>query len=130
MPSNKPYTVFSKKDKLKFNQELLKLHKKTVITYLMQKDLSLSKRKKFFILYDLWINSTNIQVYFFLPVRILVKVIVLDQVKNINKYLRKHGRNIKKGTNKSQIPIGDPSLNKRKIPIERTIGSIIAKPKY
>lgn len=130
MSQNKPYKVFSKKERLKFNEELLKLHQRTVTTYLVQMDLPFGKRKKFFVLYNLSINPNNIQVYFFLPVRILVKVIVLDQIKTINKYLKKHGRNIRKGTQKSEIPIGDPTLNKRQIPIERTIGSIIAKPKY
>lgn len=129
MPTKyKSYKVFTKKEKLKFNDELLKLHKRTVITYLVQKDLSFSKRKKFFVLYDLEINSDNIQAYFFLPVRVLVKVIVLSQVKTLNKYLRNHGKNIRKGTYKSPNRKTNPS--KREIPIQRKIGSIIPKPKY
>lgn len=131
MPQVQRYKVFTKKERLKFNRELLELHRRTVTTYLMQRNLSFSKRKKFFILYDLSINTTNIPVYFFLPVRVLVKVIVLDQVVNINKYLRKHGKNIKKGQiHLKGEPIGTANPHPRKISLERKIGSLIAKPKY
>lgn len=130
MSKYKPYKVFSQKEKLKFNEELLKLHKRTVTTYLVQKDLSFAKRKKFFILYDLEINQTNIQAYFFLPIRVLVKVIVLSQLKTINSYLRKYGKNIKKGTYKPKKSNRTTNTSEREIPIQRKIGSIIPKPKY
>lgn len=130
MSKYKPYKVFTKKEKLKFNEELLKLHKRTVTTYLIQKDLSFSKRKKFFILYDMEINQTNIQAYFFLPVSILIKVIVLAQLKTINKYLVNHGKNIRKGLHKPKKRNIPSNTGERQIPIQRKIGSIIPKPKY
>lgn len=130
MSKYKPYRTFTKKEKLKFNKELLELHKRAVTTYLIQRDLSFSKRKKFFVLYDLGINQTNIQAYFFLPVRVLVKVIVLDQLSNINSYLRNHGKNIRKGFHKSKKQNRETNTGKGQIPIQRKIGSIIPKPKY
>ena len=76
MPKYKPYKVFSKKETLKSNKELVELHKRVITTYLVQRDLKLKTRKKFFRLYDLVITAGNIHQYFFLPVRILVTVIV------------------------------------------------------
>lgn len=129
MPKYKPYKVFSKKETLKSNKELVELHKRVITTYLVQRDLKLKTRKKFFRLYDLVITAGNIHQYFFLPVRILVTVIVLDQTHNINKYLQEHGIKIRKGFSKKRPkPITNPMP--RKIPIQAKIGSIIAKPKY
>lgn len=129
MPKYKPYKVFSKKETLKSNKELVELHKRVITTYLVQRDLKLKTRKKFFKLYDLVITAGNIHQYFFLPVRILVTVIVLDQTHNINKYLQEHGIKIRKGFSKKRPkPITNPMP--RKIPIQTKIGSVIAKPKY
>lgn len=130
MPKYKPYKVFSKKETLKSNKELVELHKRVITTYLVQRDLKLKTRKKFFRLYDLEINASNVLQYFFLPASVLVKIIVLDQTNHINKYLKEHGNKIRKGFIKSTPIEPISSLMSRQIPIQAKIGSIIAKPKY
>lgn len=130
MPKYKPYKVFSKKETLKSNKGLVELHKRVITTYLVQRDLKLKTRKKFFRLYDLVITAGNINQYFFLPVRILVTVIVLDQTDNINKYLQEHGTKIRKGFYKPKKVKSKSDPMPRKIPIQAKIGSVIAKPKY
>lgn len=126
----KPYKVFSRKETLKSNKEIVELHKRVITTYLVQRDIKLKTRRKFFKLYDLEINASNVLQYFFLPVRILVTVIVLDQTDNINKYLQEHGTKIRKGFYKPKRvkSITDPMS--RQIPVQAKIGSVIAKPKY
>ncbi len=81
----KPYKVFSKKETLKSNKEIVELHKRVITTYLVQRDIKLKTRRKFFKLYDLEINASNVLQYFFLPASVLVKIIVLDQTNHINK---------------------------------------------
>lgn len=126
----KPYKVFSKKETLKSNKEIVELHKRVITTYLVQRDIKLKTRRKFFKLYDLEINASNVLQYFFLPASVLVKIIVLDQTNHINKYLKEHGNKIRKGFIKSTPIEPISSLMSRQIPIQAKIGSIIAKPKY
>lgn len=126
----KPYKVFSRKETLKSNKEIVELHKRVITTYLVQRDIKLKTRRKFFKLYDLEINASNVLQYFFLPASVLVKIIVLDQTNHINKYLKEHGNKIRKGFIKSTPIEPISSLMSRQIPIQAKIGSIIAKPKY
>lgn len=126
----KPYKVFSKKETLKSNKEIVELHKRVITTYLVQRDIKLKTRRKFFKLYDLEINASNVLQYFFLPASVLVKIIVLDQTNNIDKYLKEHGNKIRKGFIKSTPIKPISNLMSRQIPIQAKIGSIIAKPKY
>lgn len=126
----KPYKVFSKKETLKSNKEIVELHKRVITTYLVQRDIKLKTRRKFFKLYDLEINASNVLQYFFLPASVLVKIIVLDQINHIDKYLKEHGNKIRKGFIKSTPIEPISNLMSRQIPIQAKIGSIIAKPKY
>lgn len=126
----KPYKVFSKKETLKSNKKIVELHKRVITTYLVQRDIKLKTRRKFFKLYDLEINASNVLQYFFLPASVLVKIIVLDQTNHINKYLKEHGNKIRKGFIKSTPIEPISNLMSRQIPIQAKIGSIIAKPKY
>lgn len=126
----KPYKVFSRKETLKSNKEIVELHKRVITTYLVQRDIKLKTRRKFFKLYDLEINASNVLQYFFLPASVLVKIIVLDQTNHIDKYLKEHGNKIRKGFIKSTPIKPISNLMSRQIPIQAKIGSIIAKPKY
>ena len=58
------YLGLSKKVILKANKELLELHKRCIVTYLTQRSLKHSKQKKFFVIYDMYINEKNIREYF------------------------------------------------------------------
>lgn len=64
----------------KYRTELIELHKRVLVNYLMSKDVDFSTRKKFFILYDYYIDTHNIESYFFVPCKILVRAIVLDKI--------------------------------------------------
>lgn len=96
MANYKRYTALSKKEISKNREELIALHKKAIITYLIQRDLKFSDRNKFMKLYDVYIDASNIQNIFFLPVKILVKAIILDRVEDINDYLLSHRKKSKK----------------------------------
>ena len=100
MANYKKYTALSKKEISKNREELIALHKKAIITYLIQRDLKFGDRNKFMKLYDICINASNIQNVFFLPVKIVVKAVVLDRIEDINEYLLSHKKKSKKHVNK------------------------------
>lgn len=85
------YTIFSAKEMLKQDKELVELHKRCVKTYLVQRSLKHRKIKKFFIVYDWYINTSNIRNFFFRPVPILVQALILGQLDEISDYVNKDG---------------------------------------
>lgn len=85
------YTIFSAKEMLKQDKELVELHKRCVKTYLVQRSLKHRKIKKFFIVYDWYINTSNIRNFFFRPVPIFVQALLLGQLDEISDYVNKDG---------------------------------------
>lgn len=81
------YTAFSEKVFLKWNKELVELHKKVITTYLASKGVRYGTRVKFFKLYDREINENNIKCYFYTPTSILVQYLVLGKVNEISTYI-------------------------------------------
>ena len=98
------YTVFPEKKILKWNKELVELHKRVIKTYLASKGVAYSTQHKFFRLYDHYINEHNIKCYFFTPTPILVQGLVKGEVDRISTYIflqakKSHGKR-KSRTNK------------------------------
>lgn len=83
------YTILSEKEHQKQNHELLELHKRCITDYLIQKSLKLSKRKKFFIIYDHYINDVNIKEYFFRPINLFVYALITNRLDEIQDYIPK-----------------------------------------
>lgn len=98
------YIPVSEKTILKWNKELVELHKRVIKTYLASKGAAYSTQHKFFRLYDHYINEHNIKCYFFTPTPILVQGIVKGEVDRISTYIftqtkKSHGKR-KSRTNK------------------------------
>lgn len=74
------------KEVLKVNKELLELHQRVVLNYLLSKSLKLRSRKKFFILYGLSISEKNIHEYFYTPIPIFVQLLIRDELWRCRKY--------------------------------------------
>lgn len=81
---------------LKQDKELLELHKRCCKTYLVQRSLKHSKIKKFFIIYDWYINLKNVRNYFFRPISIFVQALVLNQLDQISDYIDNNKANVKR----------------------------------
>ena len=64
----------------KTKQDLVDLHKRVLTDYLTREGLSYKGRKKFFKIYDHYIDRDNIHEYFFAPCKIFVKAIVKDKL--------------------------------------------------
>ena len=78
------YTVFPEKIILKWNKELVELHKRVIKTYLASRVANYRTQYKFFKLYDHLINEHNIKCYFFTPTPILVQGLVKGEVDRIS----------------------------------------------
>lgn len=81
------YTTFPEKTFLKWNNELVELHKRVITTYLASRGVKYSTRVKFFKLYDMEINENNIKCYFYTPVPLLVQYLVLGKVNKVSTYI-------------------------------------------
>lgn len=78
------YTVFPEKTILKWNKELVELHKRVIKTYLASRGATSST---FFKLYDHFIDEKNIKCYFFTPVQILVQGLVKGELDLVSTYI-------------------------------------------
>lgn len=96
------YTVLSEKEHLKQNNELLELHKRCITDYLIQKSLKLSKRKKFFKIYDFYINDINIREYFFRPIPLFVYALITDRLDEIRDYIPFENKSKKRNKRKNK----------------------------
>lgn len=72
---------------LKVDKELLELHKDVLRSYLTQRNLKHKYQKKFFRLYDYYINDRNIRRYFFRPAKLFVYALITDRLSEIEDYV-------------------------------------------
>ena len=71
----------------KANKELIDLHKRCITTYLTQRSVKHRIQKKFFILYDKYINEDNIRSYFHRPIKLFVYALTVDKLEQICQYI-------------------------------------------
>lgn len=83
------YTVFPEKTILKWNKELVELHKRVIKTYLASRGANYSTKYKFFKLYDHFIDEHNIKCYFFTPTPILVQGLVKCELDRVSTYINR-----------------------------------------
>lgn len=96
------YTIFSDKEMLKQDKELVELHKRCCKSWLVQHSLKPSKIKKFFIVYDWYINTDNVRNFFFRPINLFIQALLLGQLDDISDYIdnNKNGKRKKKRNRK------------------------------
>ena len=95
------YRIFSDKEMEKQEKDMVELHKRCVKNYLVQRSLKHGKIKKFFIVYDYYLGTENIRNYFFRPIDMFVRFLLLGKLEEIEDYVkadsrkkkRKHKRN-------------------------------------
>lgn len=86
------YLDLPEKEKIKSDKELVELHKRCITNYLVQRSMKLRKRKKFFIIYDFYIDENNIKEYFFRPIKLFVYALVTNRLSEIQNYIPKNRR--------------------------------------
>lgn len=90
------YTIFSDKEMLKQDKELVELHKRCCKSWLVQHSLKHSKIKKFFIVYDWYINTDNVRNFFFRPINLFIQALLLGQLDDISDYIDNNTKNGKR----------------------------------
>ena len=95
-------------DKLvkKANQELIDLHKRVLLNYLIQQGLEYPTYKKFFILYDSEISVRNIKSYFACPCKLFVRALLLQKlhtIKGVGTIMESQREKTKKKRKKNQV---------------------------
>ena len=90
------YTIFSDKEMLKQDKELVELHKRCCKSWLVQHSLKHSKIKKFFIVYDWYINTDNVRNFFFRPINLFIQALLLGQLDEISDYIDNNTKNGKR----------------------------------
>lgn len=99
------YYVFSQKEILKQNKELVELHKRCIKTYLVSQSCRAPVRNKFFKLYDHYLNERNILCYFYTPLPLFVRALVLNQLELVTTYrfIQDEKKQKRKRTRKKRI---------------------------
>lgn len=69
-----------KKELKKTAQDLIDLHNRVIFHWLIEQDVEYSTRQKFFIIYDKYVNTKNIHLFFHLPVRVFVISLLRDEL--------------------------------------------------
>lgn len=73
----------------KSNEELIDIHKKCIINYLIQRQIKITRRKQIFIIYDHYINHENIRMFFYRPIKLFVYALVTNRLEEISNYIYK-----------------------------------------
>lgn len=75
------------KEILKSRKDLIELHKRCLVTYFAQKSLKAKTRKKFFYIYDAYINEKNIQCFFFRDLELFILALIKNRLDDISDYI-------------------------------------------
>lgn len=81
--------IYDEKLLLRWNKELIEIHKKCITTQLSLLGIPWTTRKKFFILYDNKVSTKNIRKYYNLKVPIFIKALIRDELDNTSYYTDK-----------------------------------------
>lgn len=84
--------MLDKKEILKSRKDLLELHKRCLVSYFAQISLRHRTKKKFFKIYDKYIDTDNIQCFFFRDLKLFVYALVTDRLDEISDYIPKRHR--------------------------------------
>lgn len=66
-------------------QDLIELHKRVLTDYLTREGLNHRNRVKFFHIYDYYISTDNILMYFTVPCKIFVRALIKDKLEQVKK---------------------------------------------
>lgn len=78
--------IYDEKLLLRWNKELIVIHKKCITTHLSLRNIPYKTRIKFFKLYDSIIDETNIRKVYNLNIHLFIKALVRDELDNKSYY--------------------------------------------
>ncbi len=96
------YIPLPKSEIIKTYKELVELHKRVITTYLVQRGCKLTIRKKFFQVYDHYIDHTNIREYYHTPIRWFVWGLVVGRLDLVRTWVFPNKRDNRRRRKKSK----------------------------
>lgn len=93
--------LIDKKELKKANEELIDLHKRVLLNYLISKDVNHNTRTKFFKIYDFYIKPNNIRQFFHVKVELFVYALITDKLDKIG-YYRKYTKRVRRISKKGK----------------------------
>ena len=98
----------------KQEKDMVELHKRCVKNYLVQRSLKHGKIKKFFIVYDYYLGTENIRNYFFRPIDMFVRFLLLGKLEEIEDYVKADSRKKKRKHKRSKSMVSSESKTIRR----------------
>lgn len=108
------YRIFSDKEMEKQKKDMVELHKRCVKNYLVQRSLKHGKIKKFFIVYDYYLGTENIRNYFFRPIGMFVRFLLLGKLEEIEDYVKADSRKKKRKHKRNKSMVSSESKTIRR----------------
>lgn len=108
------YRIFSDKEMEKQEKDMVELHKRCVKNYLVQRSLKHGKIKKFFIVYNYYLGTENIRNYFFRPIDMFVRFLLLGKLEEIEDYVKADSRKKKRKHKRSKGMVSSESKTIRR----------------
>lgn len=124
------YRIFSDKEMEKQEKDMVELHKRCVKNYLVQRSLKHGKIKKFFIIYDYYLGTENIRNYFFRPIDMFVRFLLLGKLEEIEDYVKADSRKKKRKhkRNKSMVSSESKTIRRKMVEINKTSKVLFSGP--
>lgn len=89
----------------RWNEELVDLHKKAVVSYLSMEGVRFQTRKKILKLYDWYIGPSNIRSYIVVrPMSIFINALITNQLGKISYFTHYNGKKFLKKQNQKKPP--------------------------
>jgi hypothetical protein len=82
------YEPLSKETIEKYDRELVELHKRVLTTTLIEEGAKAKTRRKFFQLYDMYIDEKNIREYFHRDSRLFIYALITSRLDEIKDYFK------------------------------------------
>lgn len=102
----------------KQEKDMVELHKRCVKNYLVQRSPKHGKIKKlikkFFIVYDYYLGTENIRNYFFRPIDMFVRFLLLGKLEEIEDYVKADSRKKKRKHKRNKSMVSSESKTIRR----------------
>ncbi len=85
-----------KKEIKKTAEDLISLHTRVILHWLIERDVEYAVRRKFWAIYDHYVNHKNIYDYFHLPVRVFVIALIKGELDYFTQKPKKKSRKRKR----------------------------------
>ena len=96
------------------DKDMVALNQRSVKNYLVQRSLNHGQIKKFLIRYDYYLGTENIRNYFFRPIDMFVRFLLLGKLEEIEDYVKADSRKKKRKHKRNKSMVSSESKTIRR----------------